>query len=66
MDSPLISYIKSQQQADYNYLYKISDYADIAGFEGKYNEVIAEAVTAGDSLQDSLLLKKIKEVLKWK
>ncbi|HGK8281778.1 phage head morphogenesis, SPP1 gp7 family domain protein [Streptococcus pyogenes] len=66
LDSPLVSYIKEQKQSDYNYLYKISEYADVASLQGKYNEVIAEAMTAGDKLSDPLLLEKIKEVFRWK
>lgn len=66
MDSPVISYIKTQQAVDYNYLYNISEYADISSLEGKYNEVIAEVMTAGERLADKSLIDKIKEEFKWK
>lgn len=66
MDSPVISYIKTQQAVDYNYLYNISEYADISSLEGKYNEVIAEVMTAGERLADKSLINKIKEEFKWK
>ena len=66
MDSPIISFIKEQQAIDYNYLYKISEYADISGLQNRYNEVIAESITAGNRLDDQSLIMKIKEAFKWK
>ena len=65
LDSQVISYVKTQLSFDYNYLSKISDYADISAMSGKYNEVIAEAMTS-DGKFASDLQSKIKEVFKWK
>lgn len=65
LDSAIISFIKSQVAVDYNYLTRISEYADISGISRKYNEVIAEAMTSEGNV-DPLLINKIKEVFKWK
>ena len=65
LDSQIISYVRTQLSFDYNYLAKISDYADISAFNERYNEVIAEAMVADNEFSRDLQ-ERIKEVLKWK
>lgn len=67
LNSGLIAYVKQQQSLDRSYLKDISLNAYNAFlYHNNINELVAEIGVIGDNVTDKVLLKKVKEVLKWK
>lgn len=67
LNSGLITYVKQQQSIDRSYLKDISLNAYNAFlYHNNINELVAEIGVIGDNVTDKVLLKKVKEVLKWK
>lgn len=67
LNSGLIAYVKQQQSIDRSYLKDISLNAYNAFlYHNNINELVAEIGVIGDNVTDKVLLKKVKEVLKWK
>ena len=67
LNSGLITYVKQQQSIDRSYLKDISLNAYNAFlYHNNINEFVAEIGVIGDNVTDKVLLKKVKEVLKWK
>ena len=67
LNSGLITYVKQQQSLDRSYLKDISLNAYNAFlYHNNINELVAEIGVIGDNVTDKVLLKKVKEVLKWK
>ena len=67
LNSGLIAYVKQQQSVDRSYLKDISLNAYNAFlYHNNINELVAEIGVIGDNVTDKVLLKKVKEVLKWK
>lgn len=67
LNSGLITYVKQQQSIDRSYLKDISLNAYNAFlYHNNINELVAEIGVIDDNVTDKVLLKKVKEVLKWK
>ena len=67
LNSGLIAYVKQQQSIDRSYLKDISLNAYNAFlYHNNINELVAEIGIIGDNVTDKVLLKKVKEVLRWK
>lgn len=66
LNSPLMSYVKTQQSQNMMYLYDISIDALAAFEKNNINELIAEVGVLGENTPDSVLLEKVEEVLKWR
>lgn len=67
LNSGLIAYVKQQQSIDRSYLKDISLNAYNAFlYHNNINELVAEIGVMGDNVTDKVLLKKVKEVLRWK
>lgn len=67
LNSGLITYVKQQQSIDRSYLKDISLNAYNAFlYHNNINELVAEIGVIGDNVTEKVLLKKVKEVLKWK
>lgn len=67
LNSELIAYVKQQQSLDRRYLKDTSLNAYNAFlYHNNINELVAEIGVIGDNVTDKVLLKKVKEVLKWK
>lgn len=66
LNSPLMSYVKTQQSQNMMYLYDISIDALAAFEKNNINELVAEVGVLGENTPDSVLLEKVEEVLKWK
>lgn len=67
LNSGLIAYVKQQQSIDRSYLKDISLNAYNAFlYHNNINELVAEIGVIDDNVTDKVLLKKVKEVLRWK